>query len=79
MPFVFGLGVMATDMTVEEALVATTLNAAWSLGMQDRVGSLDTGKKADFLLLDGETPAILAYHAGVSPVREVYKGGFRVA
>lgn len=79
MPFVFGLGVMAMDMSVEEALVATTLNAAWSVGMQDRVGSLDVGKKADFLLLDGETPAVLAYHAGVSPVREVYKGGCRVA
>lgn len=79
MPFVFGLGVMATDMTVEEALVASTLNAAWSVGMQDRVGSLDTGKKADFLLLDGETPAILAYHAGVSPILEVYKGGIQAA
>ncbi|MFA0888410.1 MAG: imidazolonepropionase [Synergistales bacterium] len=79
MPFVFGLGVMAMDMTVEEALVATTLNAAWSVGLQDRVGSLDVGKKADFLLLDGETPAVLAYHAGVSPVMEVYKGGCRVA
>jgi len=79
MPFVFGLGVMAMNMTVEEALVATTLNAAWSVGLQDRVGSLDAGKQADFLLLDGETPAALAYHAGVSPVREVYKKGVRVA
>lgn len=79
MPFVFGLGVMAMDMTVEEALVATTLNAAWSVGLQDRVGSLAEGRQADFLLLDGETPAVLAYHAGVSPVREVYKKGVRVA
>lgn len=79
MPFVFGLGVMNMDMTIEEALVATTLNPAWSIGMQDRVGSLEVGKQADFLLLDGETPAILAYHAGVSPVIEVYKKGIHVA
>lgn len=79
MPFIFGLSVMNMDMTIEEALVATTLNPAWSLGMQDRVGSLEVGKQADFLLLDGETPAILAYHAGVSPVIEVYKKGVHVA
>ena len=75
MPFVFGLGVMNMNMTVEEALVATTLNSAWSVNMQNKVGSLEEGKQADFLLLDGETPAILAYHAGVSPVIEVYKKG----
>jgi len=79
MPFVFGLGVMNMDMSLEEALVATTLNSAWSVEMQDKLGSLETGKQADFLILDGETPAILAYHAGVSPVTEVYKKGVLVA
>lgn len=79
MPFVFGLGVMNMNMTVEEALVATTLNSAWSVGMQHKVGSLEKGKQADFLLLEGESPAILAYHAGVSPVIEVYKKGLYVS
>ncbi len=68
MPFVFGLSVMNMKLTPEEALSAATLNAAYSVGMADRVGSLDKGKQADFLILDGESPAILAYHAGVSPV-----------
>ena len=31
-----------------------------------------------FLLLDGETPAILAYHAGVSAVEGVYKKGEQI-
>lgn len=75
MPFVFGLSVMNMEMTPEEALTASTLNAAYTIGMSDRVGSLDPGKQADFLILDGETPAILAYHAGVSPVIAVYKKG----
>ncbi|WP_334139094.1 imidazolonepropionase [Thermovirga lienii] len=79
MPFVFGLAVLNMDMTVEEALVASTLNAAYSIGLNHKVGSLEVGKQADFLLLDGETPAILAYHAGVSPVVEVYKKGINVA
>ncbi len=78
MPFVFGLSVMNMGLTPEEALTAATLNAAYAIGMADRAGSLDKGKQADFLILDGESPAILAYHAGVSPVIEVYKKGRRL-
>ncbi len=78
MPFVFGLSVMNMNLTPEEALTASTLNAAHAIGMADRVGSLDKGKQADFLILDGESPAILAYHAGVSPVIDVYKKGRRL-
>ena len=73
MPFVFGLSVLEMRLSVSEALAASTLNAAYSVRMPDRVGSLDAGKSADFLLLDGDSPAILAYHAGVSPVVRVYK------
>ena len=75
MPFVFGLAVLNMNLSVSEALVAATLNAAYAVGMAKEVGSLDVGKCADFLLLDGDSPAILAYHAGVSPVVEVYKRG----
>jgi imidazolonepropionase len=74
-PFIFGLAVLNMNLSISESLVAATLNAAHSVGMEKKVGSLDTGKSADFLLLDGESPAILAYHAGVSPVVEVYKRG----
>jgi imidazolonepropionase len=74
MPFVFGLAVLNMRLTVPEALVASTLNGAYAIGMSGRVGSLDPGKHADFLLLDGDSPAILAYHAGVSPIVQVYKG-----
>ena len=73
MPFVFGLSVLNMRLSVSEALVASTLNGAYAVGMSERVGSLDVGKNADFLLLDGDSPAILAYHAGVSPVVRVYK------
>jgi imidazolonepropionase len=75
MPFVFGLAVLNMNLSVDEALVAATLNAAHAVGMGKQVGSLDVGKFADLLLLDGDSPAILAYHAGVSPVAEVYKRG----
>ncbi len=78
MPFVIGLAVMEMGMTPAEALTAATLNGAYAIGLENVTGSLDIGKQADFLLLDGTTPAILAYHAGVSPVLEVYKKGQRV-
>ncbi len=73
MPFIFGLTVLGMGLSISEALVASTLNAAYSIGMSERVGSLDAGKSADFLVLDGNSPAILAYHVGVSPVMQVYK------
>jgi imidazolonepropionase len=78
MPFTFGLAVLNMGLTIQEALAASTLNSAYAIGMNKRVGSLDVGKSADLLLLDGESPAILAYHAGVSPVVEVYKRGEKV-
>ncbi len=65
-------------MTPAEALVGATLNGAYAIDMAAHVGSLDVGKQADFLVLDGDSPAILAYHAGVSPVVEVYKRGRRL-
>ena len=70
---------MMMALSPAEALTAATLNAAYAIGMAARVGSLEIGKQADFLLLDGETPAMLAYHAGVSPVTAVYKLGRQVA
>jgi imidazolonepropionase len=54
------------------------LNAAYAVGRGGECGSLTPGKAADFLLLDGETPAILAFRPGMSPVVEVFKAGARV-
>ena len=79
MPFVIGLAVLMMGLSPAEALTAATLNAAYAIGMADRVGSLTVGKQADCVLLAGESPAILAYHAGVSPVMAVYKRGEKVA
>ncbi len=79
MPFLFGLAVMNTHLSPQEALVAATLNAAYAVKMEKTVGSLQKGKRADFLLLEGRGPAVLAYHAGVSPVVAVYKRGELVA
>ena len=39
--------------TEEEALKMITLNAAWIMGVDDRVGSIDVGKDADLVIWDG--------------------------
>lgn len=79
MPFVIGLAILNMNMSPAEALTASTLNSAYAIGKAKSRGSLQPGKLADFLLLDGESPSILAYHAGVNPVVEVYKRGEKVA
>jgi imidazolonepropionase-like amidohydrolase len=39
--------------TEEEALKMITLNAAWIVGVDDRVGSIEVGKDADLVIWDG--------------------------
>ena len=40
-------------MSVEQAIRAVTIDAAWQLRMEDKVGSLEVGKYADVVVLDG--------------------------
>jgi imidazolonepropionase len=79
MPFVVGLAVLNMNMAPAEALTAATINAAYALGVSGWAGSLDEGKQADFVLLDGESPSILAYHSGVCQAVAVFKCGEPVA
>ena len=62
-------------LTPEEALAGFTVNAARALGLQDRAGSLEAGKDADFAVWDIAEPAELAYHVGGRPCRMTVKAG----
>lgn len=73
MPFVMALACFAMHMTFEEALVAATINAAASLDLQDRVGSLEPGKQFDAVLVHG--PAVNLLRVNASPIAGVYKKG----
>jgi predicted amidohydrolase YtcJ len=42
----------AKGMTLEQALAAVTINPAWQIRMEDKLGSLDVGKYADLVVLD---------------------------
>jgi len=75
MAFVLQLGVFTLGMSVEEALNACTANAAYAVGREREVGSLEPGKKADILLCRGRDHISLAYEVGTNPVRHVIKNG----
>ena len=39
-------------LTVEEAIIAYTINTAWSLMIDKEAGSIETGKWADMIVLN---------------------------
>jgi imidazolonepropionase len=76
MPFVMTLAAFAMDMTLEEALIGGTLNAAASLDRADRVGSLEVGKQMDAVVIDGTLADLI--RVGDPVVHAVVKRGRRV-
>lgn len=74
LPLVIGLAVRRYGWTVREALLATTLNAAWVLRRSADTGTLEVGKRADVVVLDGPIEAV-PYRLGHNPVACVIAGG----
>jgi imidazolonepropionase len=72
---IMSLAVHEMNMNIEEAINAVTINAAASLGISDRVGSIEVGKQADLLIFDMPDYRNLFYHFGVNPIATVVKKG----
>ncbi len=62
-------------LTPAEVIVGATLNAAYSLGLQDRCGSLETGKRGDLIVLDCPHPNELFLAPGAPLLDAVVIGG----
>ena len=62
-------------MTPSEALRGVTINAAKALGLEDRIGSIEPGKKADLVIWDTDHPATLSYHIGLNPCNGIMVAG----
>ena len=77
MPFAMALACFGMRLTFEEALVGATINAACSLDRQDRVGSLESGKQMDAVIVAG--PAIDLIRVGADTIQAVIKKGRLVA
>ncbi len=74
LPLVVALAVRRYRWSVREALLAVTLNAAWVLRRSDETGSLEPGKRADVLVLDGPVEHV-PYRLGHNPVALAFRGG----
>lgn len=77
MQSVITLACLQMKMTPSEVLTGATFNAAKALNRDD-IGSLEKGKKADFLILDVPNHMHLPYQFGVNLVEEVYKSGEKI-
>ncbi len=75
MPEVLAWSGLRYGFSAAEALTAATLNAACSLGLGARLGSLEAGKQADLLVLDIPNHRHLTYELGRNAVRAVVKRG----
>jgi len=73
MPFAMTLACFAMNLTFEEALAGATINGAWSLGRADTVGSLEPGKLADAVVVNGD--AINLIRVGADSIAAVIKSG----
>lgn len=62
-------------LTAEEALAGITRVAAKALGLGDEIGTLEVGKRADFVLWDIDQPAELAYWIGGNLCNARVRGG----
>ncbi len=73
--FIFHLGIFNMGLTIEEAINTVTINAAYAVDRQERVGSIALGKKMDLLLMDIPDYSYLAYHIGINPIHTILKSG----
>jgi imidazolonepropionase len=72
------MGCSQLRMNTDEVIRAITIEAAAALAMDDEVGSLEVGKKADILILDHSRDVEVPYRYGMNPVWRVFKDGKRV-
>ena len=78
MPFMLSLACVQMGLSPAEALSAATINAAWSLGMGDTAGSLEAGKRADFLIHEFSDYRELAYFIAAPMRPRVFIAGREV-
>jgi len=75
MPIIIGLACLVLGLTPAEALVSATINAAYAIGLGERIGSLEVGKDADIIVLDVKAYQEIPYWFGHNPVSVVIKKG----
>ena len=77
MNFNVGTAVLQMHLSLAEAVRAATLGAAVALRVQDSVGSIEVGKRADLHLLNAPAAIHLAYRPGMPLTHAVWRRGQR--
>lgn len=74
-PFVLSLACTQMQMTPAQAITATTINAAHSVGYGHVIGSIEAGKRANFVIHDCKDYREIAYFVGTESARAVFVDG----
>jgi imidazolonepropionase len=64
MPLIMSLACIDLRLTMNEALIASTINSAFALGVQRKHGSIEVGKQSDFLVVKSNRWENLIYQIG---------------
>jgi imidazolonepropionase len=75
MPEVVAMACTLYGLTPHEALCAATVNPSWVLGFSETLGTLEVGKRADLVVLDGDAFRQVPYRPGHDPVVRTVIGG----
>ena len=75
MQFVIALSCRYMRLTPAQAIAAATINAAAAIRRDETIGSLETGKQADLLILSVNDYRHLGYRFGTNLVQTVIKKG----
>jgi imidazolonepropionase len=75
LPLAMTAACVGLRMTPDEVLAGVTINAARALGLEEEIGSLETGKSADIVVWRVPTTAQIPYWPGADLVRTVIKRG----
>ena len=73
MPFVMTLACFGMNLTLEEALIGATINAAASIDRHDSIGSLEVGKQFDAVVVNGMLTDLI--RVGGPVIKKVIKHG----
>lgn len=74
-PLTFALACIYMKLSIEEAITALTLNGAAALNRADSIGSIEVGKKGDFVVLNTDNYHFLPYYIGMNCVNTTIKEG----
>lgn len=72
---IMSLASLKLKMSAEEIINAVTINAAYSLNLENHIGSIEAGKQADLLIFDMPSYKYLLYNYGVNNIEMVIKKG----